>query len=197
VSAIAQAPNETAGQPGPAGPQGPKGKPGAPGTNGTNGTNGVSVTTASEPAGTNCAGGGVQLSAVNGVSYVCNGKDGKDGTNGTNGADGAPGPQGPQGNEGPQGAPGPQGPAGVSGYEIQTATVSAPAQSITIAAVDCSQGKHVLGGGATPSLFDPGSAILRSAPSDDTGWAIAYYNGEALGRFPVTVTVHAICATVG
>src|SRR5712691_623892 len=47
-----------AGQPRPAGPQGAKGEPGAPGTNGTNGTDGkagVSVTTASEPAGANCA----------------------------------------------------------------------------------------------------------------------------------------------
>ena len=86
-----------AGQPGPAGPQGAKGDPGAPGTNGTNGTNGkdgVAVTTASEPAGANCAGGGVQLTAVSGVSYVCNGKagaDGKDGINGTNGTDGKDG----------------------------------------------------------------------------------------------------------
>src|SRR5919197_4648738 len=77
-----------AGQPGPAGPQGAKGDPGAQGTNGTNGTNGkdgVSVTTAAEPTGTNCAAGGVQLTAASGVSYVCNGKAGADGTNGTNG----------------------------------------------------------------------------------------------------------------
>jgi hypothetical protein len=86
-----------AGQPGPPGPQGAKGDPGATGTNGTNGTDGkdgVSVTTASEPAGANCADGGVQLTAVNGVSYVCSGKpgaDGKDGTSGTNGADGKDG----------------------------------------------------------------------------------------------------------
>jgi hypothetical protein len=89
-----------AGQPGPPGPQGAKGEPGAPGTNGTNGTDGkdgVSVTMASEPAGANCGGGGVQLTAANGVSYVCNGKagaDGKDGANGTNGADGADGADG-------------------------------------------------------------------------------------------------------
>src|SRR5436190_19792640 len=61
-----------AGQPGPAGPAGAKGEPGTPGTNGTNGTNGkdgVSVASASEPAGANGAGGGVQLTAVDGVSY--------------------------------------------------------------------------------------------------------------------------------
>jgi hypothetical protein len=89
-----------AGQPGPPGPQGAKGEPGAPGTNGTNGTNGadgkdgVSVTSASEPAGANCAEGGVQLTASNGIDHVCNGKDGangKDGTNGTNGTNGTDG----------------------------------------------------------------------------------------------------------
>src|SRR5437867_3442230 len=74
-----------AGQPGPAGPQGAKGDPGTNGTNGTDGKDGVSVTTASEPAGDNCAGGGLQLTAANGVRYVCNGKDG---TNGADGHDG-------------------------------------------------------------------------------------------------------------
>jgi hypothetical protein len=72
-----------AGQPGPAGPQGAKGEPGAPGTNGTDGTDGkdgVGVTTASEPAGANCASGGVQLTAAGGVSYVCNGTPGPDGS---------------------------------------------------------------------------------------------------------------------
>src|SRR5436305_13303193 len=53
-----------AGQPGPAGPQGAKGEPGATGTNGTNGTDGVSVTTASEPAGTSCAPGGLHRTAA-------------------------------------------------------------------------------------------------------------------------------------
>jgi hypothetical protein len=77
-----------AGQPGPAGLQGAMGDPGAPGTNGTNGSNGKdgsSVTTASEPAGANCADGGVQLNAANGVSYVCNGKNGTDGKDGADG----------------------------------------------------------------------------------------------------------------
>jgi hypothetical protein len=78
-----------AGQPGPAGPQGAKGDPGAPGTNGTNGTNGkdgVNVTSTSEPAGANCADGGVQLTAANGVSYVCNGAKGDKGDKGDPGS---------------------------------------------------------------------------------------------------------------
>ena len=80
--------NQT-GQPGPAGPQGAKGDPGAPGTNGTNGTNGtdgkdgVSVTSAAEPAGADCADGGVQLRASNGVSFVCNGAKGDKGDPGS------------------------------------------------------------------------------------------------------------------
>jgi hypothetical protein len=95
-----------AGQPGPPGPQGAKGEPGAPGTNGTNGTDGkdgVSVTTASEPAGANCADSGIQLTAVNGVSYVCNGERGPQGEQG---------PAGPQGEKGEKGDPGPAGPSG-------------------------------------------------------------------------------------
>jgi hypothetical protein len=83
-----------AGQPGSAGPQGVKGDPGAPGTNGTNGKDGVSVTTVSEPGGANCAAGGVQLIAANGVGYVCNGKAGADGKDGANGSDGADGHDG-------------------------------------------------------------------------------------------------------
>jgi hypothetical protein len=63
------------GPPGPAGPQGPKGDTGTPGKDGTNGNDGVSVTTATEPAGSNCPAGGVRLTAVNGVSYTCNGRD--------------------------------------------------------------------------------------------------------------------------
>jgi hypothetical protein len=104
-----------AGQPGPAGPSGPagpagaKGDPGAPGTNGSNGADGkdgVGVTTASEPAGTNCADGGVQVAAANGVSYVCNGKAGADGTNGTNGTNGADGKDGANGINGADGKDG-------------------------------------------------------------------------------------------
>jgi hypothetical protein len=126
-----------AGQPGPAGPVGPvgpagaKGDRGVPGTNGTDGAagkDGVSVTTASEPAGANCADGGVQVTAANGVSYVCNGKagaDGKDGTNGLNGADGRDGAPGPKGDKGDPCLPndpacvGPQGDQGDPGLRYR------------------------------------------------------------------------------
>lgn len=78
-------------QVGPQGEQGPKGAPGAPGTSGTNGTDGkdgtngadgtdgqdgVSVTSAAEPAGANCANGGSRFTAANGTTYACNGDSG-------------------------------------------------------------------------------------------------------------------------
>jgi hypothetical protein len=89
-----------AGQPGPAGPQGAKGEPGTNGTNGTDGKDGMSVTASSEPTGANCVSGGVQLTAVNGVNYVCNGKDGKDGRDGIDGTNGANGVDGTDGQDG-------------------------------------------------------------------------------------------------
>lgn len=79
--------NQT-GPPGAQGVQGVPGKDGANGKNGTDGQDGVSVSTAAEPAGTNCAAGGVQLTAANGIGYVCNG---------------AKGPMGDQGPAGPAG----------------------------------------------------------------------------------------------
>src|SRR5919198_5988137 len=83
--------------------KGQDGKDGINGTNGTNGTNGkdgVSVTSSAEPAGANCAAGGVQLTAANGVNYVCNGRNGSDGTNGTNGTNGTSGADGKDGTNG-------------------------------------------------------------------------------------------------
>ena len=77
-----------AGQQGPPGPQGAKGEPGAAGKDGAPGKDGVSVTTAAEAAGPNCAAGGVRLASVTGIAYICHGKDGRDGTNGTDGEDG-------------------------------------------------------------------------------------------------------------
>jgi hypothetical protein len=81
-----------AGQPGPPGPQGAKGDLGERGTNGTNGTDGkdgVSVTSAVEPAGSNCANGGSKFTASNGASYACNGAQGPQGPAGPAGTGGA------------------------------------------------------------------------------------------------------------
>ena len=47
---------------------------------GPRGRAGVSVTTATEPPGANCAAGGVVLTGASGTSYVCNGAAGQDGS---------------------------------------------------------------------------------------------------------------------
>jgi hypothetical protein len=73
-------------QQGLAGTDGKDGKDGLNGTNGTDGRDGVSVTTAPEPAGPNCANGGSKLTSASGAAYVCNGEDGSDGKDGSNGA---------------------------------------------------------------------------------------------------------------
>jgi len=98
-----------------AGPQGLQGIQGPAGVNGTNGTNGLNAATLTtvEPAGANCATGGVKLefgpdANLNGIldageivpaltKYVCNG---------------AVGPTGPVGATGPAGPTGPTGPSG-------------------------------------------------------------------------------------
>jgi len=117
------------------GPVGPQGVPGLSGTNGTNGTNGLNAATLTtvEPAGLNCATGGVKLEFgpdVNGnglldageilpalTQYVCNGAVGAQGPQGVAGPQGATGLTGPQG---PAGAAGPQGPAGAAGPQGPT-----------------------------------------------------------------------------
>ena len=67
-------------QTGQQGPPGLQGTTGAPGTAGANGTNGVSVTSADEPAGGNCANGGSKFTAANGITYACNGAPGTGGS---------------------------------------------------------------------------------------------------------------------
>ena len=80
---------------------GANGTSGANGTNGTNGANGLNtlMTIVAEPAGSNCANGGLKISSgmdtdnngvleaseVTSINYACNGVNGTNGTNGTNG----------------------------------------------------------------------------------------------------------------
>ncbi|MEY4126280.1 MAG: hypothetical protein RL737_469, partial [Bacteroidota bacterium] len=113
--------------------QGATGLPGAqglPGTNGINGLNAATLTTV-EPAGANCATGGVKLEFgpdVNGnglldaaeivpalTQYVCNG------------ANGAVGAQGPIGITGPAGVAGPAGTNGTNGLNALVKTTVEPA----------------------------------------------------------------------
>jgi hypothetical protein len=97
------------GQPGPQGLQGPKGDTGAqgpqgakgdtgvPGAQGPQGPVGTSVTSASEPPGSNCAYGGASFASASPTTYACNGAPGAQGTQGATGDTGPPGPTGPSG----------------------------------------------------------------------------------------------------
>jgi hypothetical protein len=64
---------------GPAGPSGPQGPAGAVGSNGKDGAaggNGISVTSAPEPAGSNCKFGGSKFVSIGAATYACNGETG-------------------------------------------------------------------------------------------------------------------------
>jgi len=118
------------------GPQGLAGAAGAQGQAGAQGANGLNALTKTtvEPAGANCATGGVKLefgpdANVNGIldageivpaltKYVCNGAVGPQGPiglPGIQGPAGVAGPTGPAGVAGPQGPAGPTGPQGLAG----------------------------------------------------------------------------------
>jgi hypothetical protein len=181
------------GQPGPkgaTGDQGPQGPQGPPGRDGTDGHDGVSVTTAAESTGANCAAGGVQLTAVNGVSYVCNGRDGRDGVDGKDGTNGSPGPPGPPGSD------------GVSGYEIvRGASTAVPGLQRKTLLVSCPSGKRVLSGGflGTGPLpyisapWDPDFSIPIGSGSQGGGWVIEVLNTNFSTDF---IRAYAVCATV-
>jgi len=61
---------------------GTNGQNGAPGEPGKDGADGVSVTGQPEPAGANCPNGGAKFTAVNGVTYACDGEPGAAGGGG-------------------------------------------------------------------------------------------------------------------
>jgi hypothetical protein len=65
-----------------------QGQQGSPGSPGAPGKDGQSVTTAAEPAGSNCANGGASFTAANGTTYACNGAPGAPGHAGMDGKDG-------------------------------------------------------------------------------------------------------------
>jgi hypothetical protein len=182
-----------AGQPGPAGTPGARGEPGPPGNDGANGTNGtdgkdgVSVSAASEPAGANCAGGGVQLTAVNGVTYVCNGKDGVDGRDGANGADGHDGVS-------VTSAPEPAGSNCVNGGSKFTAP-----NGVTYA---CNGADGQGGGGGLASLNDlQGLACTGAGGLQGTTQVAVAPNGDVTIRcagvaVTLGIAVHAHCLSV-
>lgn len=195
-----QGPQGPQGPAGPAGTTGSAGAPGAPGAPGTPGADGkpALVATTTEPAGANCATGGVRMQwglDANGngtldtgevnaalTRYVCNG------------------PQGPRGLDGPQGPQGPAGAGGVTGLaEVRhgcfqanasvtsgsgyTAALNAGVYTVTFA--------PALGAGSYTLMLDArtstGRALAITTGGDvDTGltfipgWLDA--GGETIGR---------------
>ena len=108
------------------------------------------------------------------------GPPGPAGSAGTKGATGPVGPAGSTGPAGPVGATGPTGPAGVSGIEYLTAPLSVPAKSTGEGYVECTGGKHAVGGGVAPTSLSSASRVLGTAPLDDgVGWWAAVYNDSS------------------
>jgi hypothetical protein len=189
----------TQGVAGTAGPQGIQGVAGTNGINGVNGTNGLnSVTlTTVEPAGLNCASGGVKLEFgpdVNGnglldaaeivpalTQYVCNGAAGVAGTQGPVGLTGPAGVAGPQGIQGVAGTNGTNGlnalvkttvePAGANcvagGTKVETGLDANNNGVLDLAEINAAQTTYVCNGS--------GGAI----PNGNAQGQMLYWNGSA------------------
>ena len=99
------------------------------------------IRTKNEPAGNNCANGGIKILAgldnnsnlsldndeVQSTSYVCSGIDGHNGTNGTDGVDGVDGTNGTNGTDGVDGTNGTDGKDGNNGHTSLIKTLPEPA----------------------------------------------------------------------
>lgn len=167
--------------------KGQDGKDGINGTNGTNGTDGkdgFSVTSATVNAGDpSCADGGSKFTAVNGVTYACNGAPGRDGH------DGAPG------------APGTPGQDGVSGYEIVTSAATLSHGTSSNFYAICPTGKKILSAGWE---FTSATSISVSLAIEvDEGKPITTVDGRSAWQFPwqntgatdYNVSVTGVCAS--
>ena len=112
---------------------------------------------------------------------------------------------------GPTGPPGAPGSPGVSGYQIvqNSRTIPLDDSSRAVGSVDlsvsCPAGKSVLSGGASvvadPHTYLDFAFLKRSDLVDASTWgATADWNEQAFGNIAdpktLTLTVHAICATV-
>jgi hypothetical protein len=212
-----------AGVAGPQGIQGVAGTNGINGVNGTNGLNSVALTTV-EPAGANCASGGVKLEFgpdVNGnglldaaeivpalTQYVCNG---------ASGAVGAVGPQGIQGVAGTNGTNGLNAlvkttaePAGANcvagGTKVETGLDANNNGVLDLAEINAAQTTYVCNGsgGAIPNgnaqgqmLYWNGSAWVNLAPGI-TGQTLTFcYNAPQWGPCLPQVTTNVVTNILG
>jgi hypothetical protein len=166
-------------QQGPKGDPGPQGSPGANGTNGQNGApgepgkdgvDGVSVTSAPEPAGTNCPNGGSKFTALNGITYACDGANGASGVSGLE---------------------------YVVAHGVATAGGKYGRFPLE---ARCSPGKKVLGGGfggpdAARAVDSELLAVLASEPSVDYGgWYVFVTNVEVIAT-DLRFDAWAVCAS--
>jgi len=113
---------------------------------------------------------------------------------GPQGIQGEIGPQGPQGEIGPAGAAGPQGDTGLTAWERKTETCTQNTTAITCTAT-CSEGKQVLGGGASYSSAQTWQTVL-SYPPTDSSWTASLVKTTGGGSAAqITVTTYALCAS--
>ncbi len=129
------------------------------------------------------------VATVFGVGTITTNNCPLDGPTGTQGA------QGIQGIQGIQGVQGPIGPPGLSGHEIVVTPSVRTLNKDVQATVDanCPAGKSIIGGGV--SLSNPNFLVIASVPqTSPQRWAATVRS--TFNNQTVTITVHAICASV-
>ncbi|GAA5214733.1 Calx-beta domain-containing protein [Corallincola platygyrae] len=134
------------------GQDGDPGQDGADGADGADGEDGTSalLNIAAEPAGSNCANGGLLVEAgldlnqnsmleedeVTSSEYVCHGLDGADGSDGAPGQDGVDGSDGADGSNGSNGSDGADGTDGAPGEDGENANDLLSVSDATLAEAD-------------------------------------------------------------
>jgi hypothetical protein len=148
---------------------------GASGSAGATGANGVSVTSAVEPVGANCAKGGSKFTASNGVTYACNGAAGATGATGATGVIAST--------------------TIVTGTAASTGGNPAIGSTAGTSTATCAAGSKLLGGGANVTQGNNGNvkaAVAVSYPSATNTWT-ATAIVLATGPGDATITAYAIC----
>jgi hypothetical protein len=151
------------------GDNGLDGADGDDGQDGDDGDDGISVTSAVEPPGANCAAGGSSFTAANGVTYACNGAKGDKGDPGQDGQDGQDGQNGQDGQDGEDGS--------ITGI-ITVEGSFEPGEKTII--VNCDPGFKAVSGG-----YDIQGSVTASYRSDnagdpdgDTSWTVTQTSGN-------------------
>ncbi len=175
------------------GPQGPQGQIGATGAQGEQGIQGD--VGPQGPQGEQGIQGDVGPQGPQGEQGI-QGDAGPQGPQGEQGIQGDVGPQGPQGEQGIQGDVGPDGPQGETGLAAwerkatECSSGAANVSAVTCTAV-CSEGKRVLGGGASYTATATWE-LKQSYPASDSSWTATLTRPS--GNTTTTVTTYALCA---